>query len=207
MTTRILIMGLPGSGKTTFSEELVKRLMLKHTVKWFNADAVRKEHNDWDFTSEGRLRQVNRMREMADKSGAEYVICDFVCPTDEYRQVFDADYLVWMDTIAEGRFADTNKLFEAPTEYNFRVRDWEENEKILDLIVKQDLPRDSNLRSIVKAVSWRALGTFDTFVLSWLITGEVKLAMAIGGTEVFTKMALYWFHERAWTRVTWGQRG
>jgi adenylylsulfate kinase len=205
MTTRILVMGLPGSGKTTFSEELVKRLMLKHTVKWFNADAVRKEHNDWDFTSEGRLRQVNRMREMADKSGAEYVICDFVCPTDEYRQVFDADYLVWMDTIAEGRFADTNKLFEAPTEYNFRVRDWAENEKILDLILKQDLPKDSNLRSIVKAISWRAVGTLDTFVLSWLITGEVKLAVAIGGTEVFTKMFLYWAHERVWNKIKFGK--
>ena len=204
MTKRILVMGLPGSGKTTFSQELVKTLMLKHTIKWFNADAVRKEYNDWDFTAEGRLRQVTRMREMADKSGADYAICDFVCPTEEYRQVF-ADYLVWMDTIEEGRFADTNKLFEAPDDYNFRIRDWADNERVLDLIVKQDLPKESNLRSIAKAISWRALGTLDTFVLSWLITGEVKLAMAIGGTEVFTKMVLYWFHERAWNRITWGR--
>ena len=130
MTTRILVMGLPGSGKTTFSEELVKRLMLKHTVKWFNADAVRKEYNDWDFTPKGRLRQVKRMREMADKSGADYAICDFVCPTEEYRAVFEADYLIWMDTIEEGRFADTNKLFEPPTNYNIRIRNWEENVKL-----------------------------------------------------------------------------
>lgn len=205
MTTRILVMGLPGSGKTTFSEELVKRLMLKHTVKWFNADAVRKEYNDWDFTPEGRLRQVKRMREMADKSGADYAICDFVCPTDEYRKIFEADYLIWMDTIEEGRFADTNKLFEPPTNYNIRIRNWEENERVLDIFVKQDLPSDSNLRSLVKAVSWRALGTLDTFLLSWLITGEVKLAAAIGGTEVITKMALYWFHERAWNRISWGR--
>jgi adenylylsulfate kinase len=205
MTKRILIMGLPGSGKTTFSQELVKRLMLKHTVKWFNADAVRKEHNDWDFTPEGRLRQVGRMREMADKSGAEYAICDFVCPTEEYRKVFEADYVVWMDAIEEGRFEDTNKLFEKPVNYNFRITNWDQNENVLDLILKQDLPKDSNLRSIAKAVSWRTLGTLDTFVLSWIITGQIHLAMAIGGVEVFTKMALYWFHERAWNRVTWGR--
>jgi adenylylsulfate kinase len=180
--------------------------MLKHTVKWFNADAVRKEHNDWDFTPEGRLRQVKRMREMADKSGAKYVICDFVCPTEEYRRVFDANYVIWMDTIEEGRFEDTNKLFEEPINYNFRICNWADNEKVLDLIVNQDLPRDSNLRSIAKAVSWRALGTLDTFLLSWLITGEVQLAMAIGGTEIVTKMTLYWFHERIWNRITWGQQ-
>jgi adenylylsulfate kinase len=205
MTKKILVMGLPGSGKTTLSQELVKTLMLKHTVKWFNADAVRKEYNDWDFSPEGRLRQVERMREMADKSSADYAICDFVCPTEEYREVFAADYVVWMDTIREGRYEDTNKLFEIPKEYNFRIQDWADNEKVLDWIIKADLPKESNLRSIVKAVSWRALGTFDTFVLSWLITGEVKLAMAIGGTEVFTKMALYWCHERAWNRINWGR--
>ena len=76
-------MGLPGAGKTTFTQELVKRLMLKHTVKWFNADAVRKEFDDWDFTPEGRMRQVYRMRNMADESKADFAVCDFVCPTEE----------------------------------------------------------------------------------------------------------------------------
>ena len=129
MTKRILVMGLPGSGKTTFSQELVKRLMLKHTVKWFNADAVRKEFDDWYFSPEGRLRQVRRMREMADASGADYAICDFVCPTEEYRQEFSADIVIWLDTIDSGRFADTNKIFEQPTRYNYRIENWKDNDK------------------------------------------------------------------------------
>jgi adenylylsulfate kinase len=201
MTKRILIMGLPGSGKTTFSQELVKRLMLRHTIKWFNADAVRKEHNDWDFSPAGRLRQVERMREMADQSGADYAICDFVCPTEEYRSVFAADLVIWMDTIEAGRFEDTNRVFREPEHYDFRIRSWTENDTIIDQICATDLPRESHRRSIVKAISWRTLGTIDTFVLSWIITGQIHLAAAIGGVEVFTKMVLYYLHERAWARI------
>lgn len=120
-------MGLPGAGKTTFAQELVKQLMLTHTVAWFNADAVRKLYNDWDFTPEGRLRQVERMRRLADESTADYAICDFVCPTEEYRQVFDADIVIWMDTIPAGRFEDTNKLFVAPEKYTYRIINWADN--------------------------------------------------------------------------------
>ena len=199
---RILVMGLPGAGKTTFTQELVKRLMLRYSVKWFNADAVRKEHDDWDFTPGGRLRQVKRMREMADTSGADFAICDFVCPTDEYRSVFGADIVVWLDTIQEGRFEDTNRVFEEPKEYSYRIRNWVNNEKTLDaLIVDLGTQKDSNLRSIAKAVSWRLLGTVDTFLLSWIITGQVHIAAAIGGFEIITKTMLYYFHERIWTRI------
>ena len=135
MTTRILIMGLPGSGKTTFGQELVKRLMIKHTVKWFNADTVRKEFNDWDFSNEGRLRQAHRMREMADASGADFAVCDFVCPIEQYRAIFDADVIVWMDAISEGRFEDTNKLFETPKKYDYRIKDWSTNARVIDWIM------------------------------------------------------------------------
>lgn len=197
-------MGLPGAGKTTFTQELVKRLMLKHTVKWFNADAVRQEFNDWDFTPAGRLRQVQRMREMADASRADFAICDFVCPTEEYRAVFDADIVIWMDTIKEGRFADTNQVFESPTKYAYRIRDWANNDKTLDLVVIDLSKRnESKRRSLAKTISWRVIGTLDTFILSWIITGSGHLAAAIGGTEVVTKMLLYYLHERVWNRIRW----
>jgi adenylylsulfate kinase len=202
MTKKILIMGLPGSGKTTFSQDLVKTLMLKHTVKWFNADAVRKEYNDWDFSPEGRLRQVTRMTIMAEESGADFAVCDFVCPIEYYRQVFDADIVIWMDTIQSGRFEDTNKLFEPPKEFSYRITDWTQNERVINSILDEfSHKKESNLRSILKAISWRTLGTVDTFILSWIITGQVHMAAAIGGVELITKTALYYGHERIWTRI------
>jgi len=65
---------------------------------------------------------------------------------------------------------------------------------------------DTHKRSIVKAISWRITGTIDTFFISWLITGEALLATGIAGTEIMTKVALFYFHERAWSRVTWGRK-
>jgi len=112
-------MGLPGSGKTHLAERLQKQL----GYAWYNADAVREMANDWDFTSEGRLRQAKRMRHIADfeKSEGRIVMCDFVCPTEQAREMFDADIKIWVDTITEGRFEDTNKMFEQPKNVDFRV--------------------------------------------------------------------------------------
>jgi adenylylsulfate kinase len=118
-------MGLPGSGKTYLTERLVPLL----NSAWYNADKVREMANDWDFSNEGRERQSMRMKTFADfeKKHGRYVICDFVCPTKETRANFDADILIWMDTIEEGRFEDTNKLFERPEKFEFHITEWNDN--------------------------------------------------------------------------------
>jgi adenylylsulfate kinase len=112
MTQRILIMGLPGAGKTTLAAKLQEFLVNNHkTVTWLNADDIRAHYNDWDFSVEGRVRQSIRMRELADKSELDFVICDFVAPLVEMRTNYAADWTIWVDTISEGRYADTNKMF------------------------------------------------------------------------------------------------
>jgi hypothetical protein len=139
MPKRILIMGLPGSGKTYFAERLKKYIEqhgetknlasaemlpitgLNATVTWFNADDVRRKYNDWDFSKEGRIRQSLRMLEFALTADTDYVICDFVAPLVEMRNNFKADWTIWMDTIDAGRYEDTNKAFVPPAVYDFRI--------------------------------------------------------------------------------------
>ena len=112
-------MGLPGSGKTTLASELVPLLK----AKWLNADEVRKEANDWDFSPDGRIRQAKRMwnKALEHKTIGSNVVADFVCPTPASRSLFPADFVVWVDTIKEGRFDDTNKMFVKPDKYDFHV--------------------------------------------------------------------------------------
>jgi adenylylsulfate kinase len=116
----ILIMGLPGSGKTTLASELAPLI----NAKRINADEVRKSANDWDFSEEGRKRQANRMSNLAKEKKQEghHVIADFICPTPEARNLFPADYVIWVDTIKKGRFDDTNAMFVKPKKFNFHVK-------------------------------------------------------------------------------------
>jgi len=116
---KILVMGLPGSGKSYLADKLTNIL----GAEWLNADRVREAANDWDFSPEGRTRQAERMKHLAQEGldRGKHVIADFVCPTNKTREDFAADYIVWVDTIKEGRFEDTNKMFVPPEEYDFRV--------------------------------------------------------------------------------------
>ena len=132
----ILIMGLPGAGKTTLADELAPKLGAKR----LNADEVRKAANDWDFSEEGRKRQAKRMADFAEelKNQGNYVVADCVCPTPEARNLFPAYFVIWVDTIKEGRFDDTNKMFVKPEKYDFHVTSQDAKvwaEKILKEII------------------------------------------------------------------------
>jgi len=131
----ILIMGLPGSGKTS----LAKILTPMFNAVWLNADQVRKEANDWDFSEIGRTVQANRMKRLAQEAvnNNRNVIADFVCPTEQTRADFNADYTIWMDTIKEGRFEDTNKMFEAPKNPDFIVTHFDAD--MWAYLIKQDI--------------------------------------------------------------------
>jgi len=119
---KILIFGLPGSGKTYLANELMN-LLGTDQAEWYNADAIRQECGDWDFSDDGRARQLQRMRILAQQSvdKGKISICDFICPTEAARELFAADYNIFVDTIEEGRYEDTNKLFERPQQYDYRI--------------------------------------------------------------------------------------
>ena len=134
MVQRILIMGLPGAGKTTLAAKLLEFLTNNHkTVTWFNADEIRKEYDDWDFSETGRIRQSKRMYDLSTNVETDYVIADFIAPLVEMRNNYKADWTVWVDTIREGRYADTNKMFVEPEVYDFRINE-QDSDKWSDFI-------------------------------------------------------------------------
>ena len=159
---KILVCGLPGSGKTWLAERLIKHIK---NCAWYNADFVRKFSNDWDFSVEGRIRQANRMKTFADfeKGNGRWVICDFVAPTEKVREAFAPNYVIWLDTIKEGRivssklnelkkinnlpfdatslskskeFYDTNKIFETPSKLDTHIKHFMNDKEIKKLAEK-----------------------------------------------------------------------
>ena len=156
---KILVCGLPGSGKTWLSERLVKYIK---NCAWYNADIVRKFSNDWDFSAEGRIRQASRMKTFADfeRKNGRWVVCDFVAPTEKVREMFAPDHVIWLDTIKEGRvvsskldelknidnlpfdakslskskeFEDTNKVFETPSKIDTHIKHFMTDDEIKKL--------------------------------------------------------------------------
>ena len=112
---RILIFGLPGSGKTTLATELHRLTRFPH----LNADHVRTLCNDWDFSYKGRMRQAKRLKRLSKRFARS--ITDFVAPTQEIRSLFDADIVIWMDTVQKSKYEDTNTLFEKPTVVDYHI--------------------------------------------------------------------------------------
>jgi len=117
MKKKILIMGLPGSGKTFLAKKLAKHLR----ADWLNADKIRGKFNDWDFSNTGIIRQVHRMRKLASKSKRQYVVADFICPLNEQVKIFRPDTIIWMDTIKVSRYSRINKIFQKPKKYDVRI--------------------------------------------------------------------------------------
>ena len=115
---KILIMGLPGSGKTT----LAKEIKTKINCTWLNADKVRRKFNDWDFSKKGVLRQARRMKQLANKSRKKIIIADFICPYNEGRKIFNPNCIVWMDTIKKGRLSTFDKTFQIPKKFDLKIK-------------------------------------------------------------------------------------
>ena len=146
---KILICGLPGSGKTWLAKRLVDYI---GNCAWYNADIIRTASNDWDFTSEGRARQANRMKTFADfeASNGRSVICDFVAPSENARLLFKPDYLIWLDTIKEGRVVENKKEeLETAKDLPFEVESLEKSDSFKDTTKMFETP--SNADKIIKS--------------------------------------------------------
>jgi len=125
---KILIMGLPDSGKTTLGEKLSK----KFNIPFWDADVVREVYNDWNFTFQGRDRQSVRMRRLAEVDPIS--ISAFIAPLPCYIRNFFPDKIIWMDTVKECKYEDTNKLFQSPLKYDVRIKKLGDDDEAFNLV-------------------------------------------------------------------------
>lgn len=163
-------MGLPGSGKTTLAEKISQKLKEKNIKNnWYNGDQIRSIFDDWDFSIEGRVRQTERMAKFAneDSESGIVAICDYICPTEILRNKFESgrasDLIIWMDTIESGRFEDTNKLFEPPTKYDYRITEFNSDhwsDLVVEKIVSGNISKFDN-----KAPTVQLLGRYQPWHL------------------------------------------
>jgi adenylylsulfate kinase len=120
---KILIMGLSGAGKSELAKELHSLFQEQElsSVR-INGDEVREANNDWDFSPDGRVRQAQRILKIAKKSEDQFIIADFIAPTKETRDIFNADMLIWLDTIKSSKYTNTDVVFQNPKNYQFKVK-------------------------------------------------------------------------------------
>jgi len=161
MAKTILVFGLPGSGKSTLANKIAQKLGAEH----INADSVRTKFNDWDFSVEGRLRQAHRMKELSEKSKKQFVVLDFVCPLQEYREIVKANVTIWMDTIEDGRYDDTNNMFEKPETVDWHLKEFD-SDKHAQEIVKSLQPFDWTKETA------QVLGNYESFGDDWFMLFE-----------------------------------
>ena len=125
---KILVFGLPEAGKTTFAKRLIKGTDFAH----FNADEVRGMFNDWDFSEEGRRRQAQRMLALCTMANKTSVV-DFICPFDIFRHPYDIK--IWINTIDQSHYKDTNKMFKKPDSVDFEINT--RNDYSYALVIKE----------------------------------------------------------------------
>lgn len=134
MTSKtILIFGLPGSGKTTLANKIFQKLADSEHI---NADSVRQKYDDWDFSETGRVRQTKRMIELAKNSTSQWAIVDFVCPFEKQRSNANFDITIFMDTIKNSRFKDTDRIFEVPTDPDFHFTEFQSDAQSTQIVSK-----------------------------------------------------------------------
>ncbi len=118
----ILVTGLSGSGKSTLAGKIAKEFDGTH----YNADEIRAKHNDWDFSAEGRSRQMLRMYQLKNATQG-LVILDFICPRETSRLFIAPDLTIFMDTVPESKYADTDSIYEKPERPDIHVKSWGED--------------------------------------------------------------------------------